>query len=448
MKVKLFLLAVLLASKTMAQGVIDVHSHIITSEFLSALEKEGRLMDEGFPLPRYDAEAHLRWMDEAGVQTSVLTLAAPQPKSAGVVRRTNDAAARLKQQHPGRFLFCAALPLPNVDAAIREAVYALDTLKADGIKLATNVEGQYLGAPELDTLFSVLNERKAIVILHPHRPEPVNPQVMYQTPLAMQEYLSETTRAVTNMISRNVLARYNNIKVVVPHCGAYLPLAIPRMKSLTPVMQKNKMVGEIDWEKNLAVLYYDLAGAHSPEVIRMLLTITTPDHLLYGSDYPYVASQVLTQSLLRMKLYLTTEPDLAPFREMILYKNAEWLLGMSQTKPVAESFNGKMIVRLAEIEVYPKHLKEYLKLANEVDRLSVEREPGVICLFPMQSATSSTDIRIMEIYASEEAYADHLKTEHFQKYKQGTLHMVKSLKLPAMRPLDPETMKLIFKKQR
>lgn len=431
----------------MAQGVIDVHSHIITPEFLSAIDGEGRLMDEGFPLPKYDAEAHLKWMDEAGVQTSVLTLAAPHPTSAEVVRSTNEAAAKLKQEHPGRFLFCAALPLPDVDAAIREAIYALDTLKADGIKLATNVEGQYLGAPELDTLFSVLNERKAVIILHPHRPEPVNRQVMQQTPLAMQEYLSETTRAVSNMISRNVLARYNHIKVVVPHCGAYLPLSVPRMKSLTPVMQANKMVGEIDWEKNLAVLYYDLAGAHSPEVIRMLLTITTPDHLLYGSDYPYVASQVLTQSLQRMKQYLTTEPDLAPFREMILYKNAEWLLDMSQTKPVAESFNGKMIVRLAEIEVYPKHLKEYLEFANEVDRLSMEREPGVVCLFPMQSAEDSTQIRILEIYASEEAYQSHIKTEHFQKYKQGTLHMVKNLKLPTMKPLDPETMKLIFNKQ-
>jgi predicted TIM-barrel fold metal-dependent hydrolase/quinol monooxygenase YgiN len=432
----------------MAQGVIDVHSHIITPEFLSALESEGRLMDEGFPLPKYDADAHLKWMDEAGVQTSVLTLAAPHPTSAKVVRSTNEAAAKLKQEHPGRFLFCAALPLPDVDAAIREAIYALDTLKADGIKLATNVEGQYLGAPELDTLFSVLNERKAVIILHPHRPEPVNRQVMQQTPLAMQEYLSETTRAVSNMISRNVLARYNHIKVVVPHCGAYLPLSVPRMKSLTPVMQANKMVGEIDWEKNLAALYYDLAGAHSPEVIRMLLTITTPDHLLYGSDYPYVASQVLTQSLQRMKQYLTTEPDLAPFREMILYKNAEWLLGMSQTKPVAEGFNGKMIVRLAEIEVYPKHLKEYLEFANEVDRLSMEREPGVVCLFPMQSAEDSTQIRILEIYASEDAYPQHLKTDHFQKYEQGTLHMVKSLKLPTMQPLDPETMNLIFKKQR
>ena len=110
--------------------------------------------------------------------------------------------------------------------------------------------------------------------------------------------------------------------------------------------------------------------------------------------------------------------------------------------------NETMIVRLAEIEVYPQHLKEYLEFANEVDHLSVEREPGVVCLFPMQSAEDSTKIRILEIYASEEAYQQHVKTEHFQKYKQGTLHMVKDLKLPTMKSLDPETMKLIFKKQR
>ena len=317
--------SMILATTANAQGVIDVHSHIITPEFVSALEQEGRLLDEGFPLPKYDVDNHLKWMDEAGVQTSVLTLAAPQPTSADVVRKTNEAAALIKREHPDRFLFCAALPLPDVDAAIREVKYALDTLGADGIKLATNVGGQYLGAPELDTLFAMLNERKAVVILHPHRPEPVNREVMAQTPLAMQEYLSETTRAVANMISRNVLARYHNVKVVVPHCGAYLPLAVPRMKSLTPVMQANKLVGDIDWEANLRALYYDLAGAHSPEVIRMMLTITTPDHLLYGSDYPYVAPQVLTQSLARMKQYLTTEADLAPFREMILYKNANQL---------------------------------------------------------------------------------------------------------------------------
>ena len=447
-RLKITIISMTLATTAIAQGVMDVHSHLITPEFVSSLEKEGRLMDEGFPLPKYDVYNHLKWMDEAGVETSVLTLAAPQPTSAQTVRQTNEAAARIKKEHPGRFLFCAALPLPDVSKAIEEAKYALDVLKADGIKLATNIDGQYLGAPELDTLFSVLNERKAVVILHPHRPEPVNQQVMQQTPLAMQEYLSETTRAVSNMISRNVLARYNNIKVIVPHCGAYLPLAIPRMKSLTPVMQTNKMVGEIDYEANLRALFYDLAGAHSPEVVRMLLTITTPNHLLYGSDYPYVAPQVLKQSLARMKDYLSKEPDLASLRKMILYQNAKWLFGQTGEKPTAEHAAQNMIVRIAEIEVYPQYMKEYLAFANEVDRLSIEREPGVICLYPMQSAEDSCQIRILEIYASDEAYQQHLKTDHFQKYKQGTLHMVKDLKLPTMKPLDPETMKLIFKKQR
>ena len=464
----------------MAQGVIDVHSHIITPEFVSAMEKEGRLLDEGFPLPKWDAEAQLKWMDEAGIQTSVLTLAAPQPgltpgpspKGEGsIIRRCNEAAARLKREHPDRFRFCAALPLPDVDAAIEEARYALDVLGADGIKLATNVQWQYLGAPELDTLFSFLNERnaaiereksvlastsereqgrpkvKAVVILHPHRPEPVNRQVMEQTPLAMQEYLSETTRAVSNMISRNVLARYPNVKVVVPHCGAYLPLMVPRMKSLTPVMQANKLVGDIDWETNLAGLYYDLAGAHSPEVIRMLLTITTPDHLLYGSDYPYVAPQVLTQSLQRMQQYLTDEPDLAPYKEIILHKNAEWLLRLVSDKPTAEKRDDTMLVRLAEIEVYPQNLTEYLVAAKEIQQESLKSEPGVLCLFPSQLKEDSTQIRILEIYASQEAYQHHIQTAHFQKYKQGTLHMVKSLKLQDLSPLSTETMDKIFKRK-
>ena len=447
MKLSVTLLAVSLAMTSFAQGVIDVHSHIITPEFVSALDKEGRLLDEGFPLPKWDAEAQLKWMDEAGIQTSVLTLAAPNPNSAAVIRETNEAAAKLKREHPDRFRFCAALPLPDVKASIEEARYALDVLGADGIKLATNVGGQYLGAPELDTLFSFLNERKAVVILHPHRPEPINRQVMQQTPLAMQEYLSETTRAVSNMISRNVLARYNNIKVVVPHCGAYLPLMVPRMKSLTPVMQANKLVGDIDWEANLAALYYDLAGAHSPEVIRMLLTITTPDHLLYGSDYPYVAPQVLTQSLQRMKQYLTSEPDLAPYKEMILHKNAEWLLGLTSDKPAATNHDGTMLVRIAEIEVYPEHLEAYLAAATEIQQKSLAEEPGVLCLFPNQMKEDNTQIRILEIYASKEAYQHHIQTAHFQKYKQGTLHMVKSLKLQDLTPLNNETINMIFKRK-
>ncbi|MBR3569164.1 MAG: antibiotic biosynthesis monooxygenase [Salinivirgaceae bacterium] len=107
-----------------------------------------------------------------------------------------------------------------------------------------------------------------------------------------------------------------------------------------------------------------------------------------------------------------------------------------------------MIVRIAEIEVYPEYLSEYLSYATEVDRLSVEREPGVICLFPMQDPADSCQIRILEIYANDAVYQAHLKTDHFQKYKQGTLKMVKSLKLNTMQPMDKEMMKAMFGKMR
>lgn len=334
MRMKTIIMALLMASafhSTSAQIIIDVHSHVIPQSYRTVLSQHNALLEEGFPLPLWDVKSQLKWMDEAGVETAVLTLAAPQPyfgdvqESRRLIRLFNEEAARIKKEYPGRFLWCATLPLPDVEAAIEEAKYALDMLHADGIKLATNVHGQYLGAPELDSLMAFLSRRHAVVILHPHRPEPTNKQVMAQTPLAMQEYLSETTRAVTNMISRNVLACYPNMKVVVPHCGAYLPIAIQRMKSLTPVMQQAKLVGDIDWDRNLSSLYYDLAGSHSPEAIRLLLTITSPSHLLYGSDYPYVAPQLLTGSLKWMESYLSSEPDLLPYKNMILRKNAQKL---------------------------------------------------------------------------------------------------------------------------
>ena len=105
-----------------------------------------------------------------------------------------------------------------------------------------------------------------------------------------------------------------------------------------------------------------------------------------------------------------------------------------------------LLVRIAEIEVNDGYLEEYLAAAHNVGTKSVEVEPGVICIFPMQVKDSPNTIRIVEIYRNEEAYQAHLQTPHFLEYKQGTLHMVKSLRLVATEPLAPEAMPLIFKK--
>ena len=106
-----------------------------------------------------------------------------------------------------------------------------------------------------------------------------------------------------------------------------------------------------------------------------------------------------------------------------------------------------LVVRIAEIEVYPEWLEAYLAAAGTIGSESVAKEPGVICIFPMQKKESPTSIRIVEIYRSDEAYRAHLATPHFRAYKEGTPHMIKSLELVPMRPLDERGMKQIFNKQ-
>ena len=106
----------------------------------------------------------------------------------------------------------------------------------------------------------------------------------------------------------------------------------------------------------------------------------------------------------------------------------------------------KMLVRLSVIEVYPEYLDEYLAAAATVGGESVKKEPGVICIYPAHLKSDKCQIRILEIYRDQEAYQSHIASEHFQTYKQGTLHMVKNLELIDMNPLDPEAMPYIFKK--
>ena len=120
---------------------------------------------------------------------------------------------------------------------------------------------------------------------------------------------------------------------------------------------------------------------------------------------------------------------------------------VQQTTEVMDTKDySQMLVRIAEIEVYERYLDEYLQAAKSVGSESVAKEEGVICIFPMQVKDEPTTIRIVEIYRDEAAYKSHLQTEHFLKYKQGTLHMVKSLRLVDVNPLAPEEMQRIFKK--
>lgn len=121
-------------------------------------------------------------------------------------------------------------------------------------------------------------------------------------------------------------------------------------------------------------------------------------------------------------------------------------LGQSEDALKADTYQGKMMVRIAELEIETDYLDEYLEILKEESEASLRLEPGVICIYPMFQKENPTQIRLLEIYANKEAYESHLKTPHFEKYKTTTAEMVKDLKLIDMEAIDPESMSMVFKK--
>ncbi len=107
--------------------------------------------------------------------------------------------------------------------------------------------------------------------------------------------------------------------------------------------------------------------------------------------------------------------------------------GMCAKQPMAADG----IVRLSKIEVYPEYLDEYMKYATEVGEVSLRTEPGVLTMYAVSEKENPCMVTILETYASQKAYELHIASEHFQKYKQGTLHMVKRLTLSDQTPLNP-----------
>ncbi|MDE7109492.1 MAG: antibiotic biosynthesis monooxygenase [Muribaculaceae bacterium] len=94
------------------------------------------------------------------------------------------------------------------------------------------------------------------------------------------------------------------------------------------------------------------------------------------------------------------------------------------------------IVRLSKIQVNPDYLEEYMKYAVEVGTTSLETEPGVLTMYAVADKLNPCNITILETYASQEAYKSHIASQHFQKYKKGTINMVDSLILDDVTPLN------------
>jgi 6-methylsalicylate decarboxylase len=284
-------------------ALTDVHAHFLTDEYVAHARVAGVEEPDGMPSwPSWSVDDHLEVMADNGIGHAVLSISSPgvyfgdTAAATDLARRVNDAAAAAVTDRPDRFSFFASLPLPDVDAAITEAERALTSLGAAGIVVMSNTAGRYLGDPALNPLWHRLNKRRAIVFIHPTSP-PNADTVALGRPRPMVEFMFETTRTVTDLIFAGVTARYPDIRFLLPHCGATVPLLAARIeliRSLWPGPD-GAPPGSMTTAQQLQRFWYDIAGQPLPVHAGVLRDTVGDDHILYGSDYCWTPAFLVGQ---------------------------------------------------------------------------------------------------------------------------------------------------------
>ncbi|WP_409239783.1 amidohydrolase family protein [Streptomyces sp. PA5.6] len=306
---------------------IDTHHHIVPPLYRDWLLSHD-VTAGGLPIPRWDVDTDLAFMDSQEIQAAVMSVSTPGAylgdgaEARSWARKVNDYAAEIVKDRPDRYGFFATLTLPDVDGALDEAARALDELGADGIVLLANQSGTYLGDPAFEPLMAELGRRGTAVFIHPAElPGPLVPGV----PPYAADFLLDTTRSAMNLVLSGTTARHPDIRFILSHGGGFLPYAAHRIAlALQTHQQVSGVEPAMSHETILAELrrfYFDTALSANPDTLPTLLAFADPTRITFGSDFPYAPA--------KMSAYFTQQLDAYPLddqqRTAINHGNAQAL---------------------------------------------------------------------------------------------------------------------------
>ena len=280
---------------------IDVHHHILPPEYVAMVgdDRIGPLILAG-RTPEWTPDMSIEAMERNGIATAVTSISAPglwfgdSAETRHLSRLCSEFAATIRSDHPGRFGVFASLPLPDVDASLAEIGHALDVLGADGIGLLTSYGDRYPGDPAFAPVFDELDRRGAVVYFHPTN-APCS-QCLPEIPAATLDFPFDTTRAVVSLLFSGTFARCRRIRFIFSHAGGTVPFLAERISRLTvrPEFKEKVPNGVVP---ELERLYYDTALSANWLAFRSLLELVAPDHVLFGSDYPFAPEATMTATI-------------------------------------------------------------------------------------------------------------------------------------------------------
>jgi predicted TIM-barrel fold metal-dependent hydrolase len=279
--------------------IVDIHAHYFPQAYNDLLVRiGGRSVPEAAraltarPMRNDDPSGipeRLAQMDDAGVRMQVLSPAASPPyadKEADAVRAArliNDSYAELAAKYPGRFSAVVSLPLPHIDAALREMERGLDQLGMLGVSLTCSCFDRSTAEAEFEPLYQEMNRRGTVLNYHPIQNGICSPMINdYKFTVSVGASL-EDTAIVLHLIARRIADRYPRITYVIPHLGGLIPMQLERLDNQAP-----RQYPDLPERPSATArrFYYDTVGHGSQAALLCAWKAFGADHLVAGSDYP------------------------------------------------------------------------------------------------------------------------------------------------------------------
>jgi predicted TIM-barrel fold metal-dependent hydrolase len=267
---------------------IDVHHHLSPPPYIAELTAR----NIPGPVRDWTPAKSIDDMDRAGVAVAITSVTTPavtfmdDPGARRLARESNEYAAKLVTEHPGRFGMFAVMPMPHVDAALREIEYALDTLKADGIAFLTSYGDKWLGDPAFAPVMTELNRRKAVVYTHPTAANCCR-NLIPDVNESIIEYGTDTSRTIASLVFSGTAARCPDMKLIFSHGGGTMPFLAERFIRLPLINTSLAARVPNGVEPELKRFYYDTAQASHPMALASLLKLVSVSQVVFGTDFPY-----------------------------------------------------------------------------------------------------------------------------------------------------------------
>ncbi len=292
---------------------VDIHAHVIPGEFPRYM---GSATPAGWPSMALADPCHRHVMidgknyrtvsdqcwttskrladfDEMGLSLQAIS---PMPEllsywlepSAGaqLIRYLNDQIALMVSESSGALVGLGAVPLQDIELAIKELHYLKSSLGFPGVEIGSNINGVVIGDPRFDPFFEACEALDMAVFVHALRPAGMDRVI---GPAALQQalgYPTDVGLAAASALTSNLIVRRPKLRLAFSHGGGVLSMLLPRLEKSVSVFPAMEQLMEISPTQQAQSFFYDTLVFDTPTLQRLVQQFGA-SQLMIGTDYPF-----------------------------------------------------------------------------------------------------------------------------------------------------------------